>query len=306
MLFKKDNNRPIRFKENVRTHNRNPANPDDRPAATEESLQIMHKVIFIVIDGCRPDGIQAARTPHLDHLIGRGAHTFTMQSVFPPITHPAHVSIFTSIAPVTHGVLTNAGRPDPSAGAFSLLDLAKYGGKTVSGFFSWDHFTTLAAPGTFDFLVCSATAGRDDNDLIIMRHAIRHIVAEQPDFSFIYLEHTDKTGHRHGYMSPEYLKAIETADTAIGNLAAAFDQAHLHDTYHIIIQSDHGGIDFDHNRIVPEVMNVPWITAGPCIKNGHAITAPTSILDTAPTIARLLEIPPHPFWQGKVIDEALR
>ncbi len=266
----------------------------------------MSKVIFIVIDGCRPDGIQAADTPCIDHLIERGAHTFTMQSVFPPVTLPAHVSIFTSKAPVNHGVLTNAGRPDPSAGANSLLDLAKYNGKTVSGFISWDHFITLAAPGTFDFLVCSATVARADNDLIIARHAIAHIVSEQPDFAFIYLERTDKTGHLYRFMSPEYLTAIETADKAIGNLITALDAAHLRDTYHIIIQSDHGGIDKDHARSVPEVMNVPWIAAGPEIRENYIIASPTSILDTAPTLARLLDIRPHVHWQGSAIDAVFR
>lgn len=266
----------------------------------------MPKVIFIVIDGCRPDGIQTARTPGIDRLVEHGAHTFTMQSVCPPVTLPAHISIFTSRPPVGHGVLANAGRPDPSAAAVGLFDLAKYNGKTTAGFFSWDHFTTLAAPGTFDFLVCSATASRADNDLIIVRHAIRHIVAEQPDFSFVYLEHTDNTGHRCGYMSPEYLTAIETADTAIGNLMAALEREGLLDTYHIIIQSDHGGIDYDHDRIVPEVMNVPWIAAGPCIRRHHTIAASVSLLDTAPTIARLLAIRLHPGWQGKAIEEVFQ
>ena len=44
--------------------------------------------ILIVIDGCRPDGIQQADTPAIDSLIARGAYTFNAQSVVPSSTLP--------------------------------------------------------------------------------------------------------------------------------------------------------------------------------------------------------------------------
>ena len=41
----------------------------------------MNKVILIVIDACRPDGLLKARTPNLDALIDQGVVSLKMQSV---------------------------------------------------------------------------------------------------------------------------------------------------------------------------------------------------------------------------------
>jgi len=42
---------------------------------------------------------------------------------------------------------------------------------------------------------------------------------------------------------------------------------------------------------------------GPGIKKGFQIEQSVSILDTAPTIAKLLGIKPHPHWLGRCLDE---
>ena len=55
--------------------------------------------ILIVIDGCRPDGIQQANTPNIDTLIARGAYTFNAQSVVPSSTLPCHTSMFRGVTP---------------------------------------------------------------------------------------------------------------------------------------------------------------------------------------------------------------
>jgi predicted AlkP superfamily pyrophosphatase or phosphodiesterase len=263
----------------------------------------MNKVILIVIDGCRPDGLLKAKTPVIDALMNNGASSLKMQTVNPPTTLPAHISIFTSTKPVNHGVLTNAGRVDQSANAFSILDLAKYWGKSVSGFFSWNHFTTLGGPYSFDFVVSSSTGLRQDNDMIIARHAARHLIENPSDLSFIYLERTDKIGHKFKYMSDDYLFAIEMADTAIGHIVESLKSEDLLNMYHIIVQADHGGLGNQHNQLIPEVMTVPWIASGNNVKKGFGIEGEVSILDTAPTIARLLEINHHPYWEGRCLDE---
>jgi arylsulfatase A-like enzyme len=122
----------------------------------------MSKAILIIIDGCRPDGLMEAETPNIDGIIERGCHSFSAASVDPPTTLPVHISIFTSRNPVNHGVLTNAGVPDYSAGAWSIIDLVKYNGKSTSAFFSWEHFANLALPGAFDFFVHSHTVAQDE------------------------------------------------------------------------------------------------------------------------------------------------
>lgn len=50
-------------------------------------------------------------------------------------------------------------------------------------------------------------------------------------------------------------------------------------------------------------MAIPWIVAGPRIRSNYTLKNSVSLLDTAPTLARLLNIPPHPQWEGRCVDE---
>jgi arylsulfatase A-like enzyme len=51
-------------------------------------------------------------------------------------------------------------------------------------------------------------------------------------------------------------------------------------------------------------MTIPWIAAGPRLRAGHALQGPVSLLDTAPTLARLMGVPPAADWEGRVVEEA--
>jgi choline-sulfatase len=50
-------------------------------------------------------------------------------------------------------------------------------------------------------------------------------------------------------------------------------------------------------------MTIPWIVVGPGIRPGYEIKSSVGLLDTAPTLARLLEINPHPDWEGRCVEE---
>ena len=43
--------------------------------------------------------------------------------------------------------------------------------------------------------------------------------------------------------------------------------------------------------------------AGPGIRRDYTITTPVSLLDTAPTLARLLGLAPHSEWEGRCVEE---
>ena len=72
-------------------------------------------VVLIVFDGCRPDGLAQARTPHADSLWQRGAYTWRAQSVTPSYTLPTHNTMFRSVTPAKHGVVENTFNPAASA-----------------------------------------------------------------------------------------------------------------------------------------------------------------------------------------------
>jgi predicted AlkP superfamily pyrophosphatase or phosphodiesterase len=262
----------------------------------------MNKVILIIIDGCRPDGLQRADTPNIDRLIDAGVHTFTARTVTPSITLPAHFSIFTSNMPYSHNVLTNAPGVAPAPSAWSLIDLVKYHGKRTAAFYSWEQLRHLSQPGSLDMAVCINSVHEPDSDMRIAEVAASHLSAHAPDFCFVYLERTDYTGHEQGFMSEAYVDAIEAADRAVGMLVTCIEGNGIAKDYHFILHSDHGGNGFHHQEELPEVMTVPWIAAGPKIKQKQVIQEDVSIINTAPTIARLMNIRPHWLWKGKPLD----
>ena len=45
------------------------------------------------------------------------------------------------------------------------------------------------------------------------------------------------------------------------------------------------------------------MAAGPTLRRGHTIAAPVSLLDTAPTIARLLGLRQPADWEGSPVEE---
>ena len=94
------------------------------------------------------------------------------------------------------------------------------------------------------------------------------------------------------------MKQLEHVDTLLLSL---FEE--LPADYTAIIHSDHGGHDRSHGMDVPEDMTIPWMAFGPNIKKGYTIQTPVSLLDTAPTIAKIMGIQPHREWEGRCVDE---
>lgn len=254
-------------------------------------------VIFILIDGLRPDAIDTADCPHLVTLRGRGAATMQARSVMPSITLPCHTSIFHSVPPTRHGVTTNTWTPmaRPLPGLYEVTHAA---GLRNMMFYNWEELRDLGRPGSLQMSYFRNTSYQADGDDGIAEEAAKVIASERPDFAFVYLGTVDVGGHHYGWMSDGYLHQLEHVDGVLGGLLASF----LPDDT-VLLQSDHGGHDRSHGTDTPDDMTIPWIVAGPGIRAGHRIAAAVSLLDTAPTLARLLGVNPHPEWEGRCVDE---
>ena len=79
--------------------------------------------------------------------------------------------------------------------------------------------------------------------------------------------------------------------------------AGLPSEYSLVVNSDHGGHERSHGADIPEDMLVPWIAVGEGIRPGFEIKSSVGLIDTAPTVARLLGLKPHPDWEGRCIEE---
>ncbi|MBN1287901.1 MAG: alkaline phosphatase family protein [Anaerolineae bacterium] len=261
------------------------------------------KVILTILDGCRPDGIAQAATPHIDVLWQTGAYTWTAQSVMPTITLPAHMSMLRGVAPGKHGVTNNIFQP--SASAFpSIIDVAHQAGLHTAMFYDWEELRDLSTPGSLNFSLFRDYRPGEPTGAGTAEAAAAYLADEQPDLCILYLGATDEVGHQAGWMSPPYLQAIAEGDKAIGRVLTALDAADLEDAYTLIVTSDHGGDGHMHGGDVPAHMNIPWIINGAGVKRGYLIQAPVAIYDTAATIAYLLGVPQPEVWEGRPVYDA--
>lgn len=259
----------------------------------------MSTVVFVMLDGLRPDALLTGYTPHLDAFLKRGAYTLSARSVYPSVTLPCHTSIFHSVLPSQHGVIENVWTPE--AGLRGLVEVLKDADQRCGFFYNWEPLRDLSRPGSLAYSLFMDTAYTLDGDLPIVQAALPHLLTRAYHFAFVYLGTIDTAGHLYGWMSDGYIQQVTLVDQAVGKL---LDE--LPDDFVVLIQSDHGG-GGEHHQMHgtehPADMTIPWMIAGPNIKQNYQIQSAVSLLDTAPTIAKLLGVNAAAEWQGRVIDE---
>jgi predicted AlkP superfamily pyrophosphatase or phosphodiesterase len=257
----------------------------------------MPPVVFVMLDGVRPDALTTADCPTLNSLRERGSSTMQARSVMPSITLPCHTSIFHSVPPTRHGITSNTfipmARPLPG-----LVEIAHAAEKRVAFFYNWEQLRDLARPGNIHYSYFRDSSYFMDGDDDTTLHASSFIEKEKPDLAFLYMGTVDSAGHQNGWMSDEYLRQLEHVDVL---LYGFFESLPLE--YTSIIHSDHGGHDRNHGTDSDEDMTIPWMVVGPNIKKGYSIQTQVSLLDTAPTIAKLMGLQPHREWEGSSVDE---
>ena len=254
-------------------------------------------VILLMLDGLRPDVFGQCQAPNLEAFRDRSAYSMAAQSVEPSVTIPCHTSIFHSVPPARHGIVTNDWHPmaRPLPG---LMEVAKQHERRCAFIHNWEYLRDLNRPGSLSYIYFEDSAYDPVGDERIIAEAIRYFEEATPDFMFVYQSTIDVWGHRYGWMSAEYLRHVEFIDKSVGRLLDA-----ISDRATILIQSDHGGHDRTHGTELAEDMTILWMVAGPDIRQNHTIQQPVSLLDTAPTMARLMGIKPHEMWEGSVIEE---
>jgi phosphopentomutase len=100
-------------------------------------------------------------------------------------------------------------------------------------------------------------------------------------------------GHTYGWMTDEYMEAIESSWNNIEKL-----MSELGDEYTYIITADHGGHDRTHGTDRPEDMTIPMIILGAAADRIGSLKN-ANIKDIAPTITKILGVEPDPEWEGK-------
>jgi arylsulfatase A-like enzyme len=266
-------------------------------------------VLFVSVDGLRPDFIARADAPVLKDLMARGAFDLSARTTDVAITLPSHVSMLTGVPPDIHGIHWN-GNPPPEGPLHparpTIFELAHAAGYTTAMAAGKSKFVALDIPGALDHAF--EPGERVIGDEAVADTAVQWIEQGPPNLLFVHLPSVDSEGHANGWGSPQQFAAIATADRSIGRLLDALARRGVLDSTVILVTADHGGSGRSHGAKVPHSMLIPWILAGPGIHHGMDLGADAKVLvhteDSFATLCHVLGIPVPTNVTGRVIDAA--
>ncbi|MFD1469812.1 alkaline phosphatase family protein [Hymenobacter caeli] len=281
-----------------------------------------HKVVFVIADGIPADVLEKAAGPNIRQLMATGTYlrahvggdlgTYTQT---PTISAPGYNNLLTGTWGYKHNVWDNAIKAPNYhyASIFRLLKEARPTAK-IAIFSTWlDNRTKLVGEGlpaagnlrfdyradgyerdTVAFLHDKGSLYTHAIDDKVVAEAANCLQANGPDLSWVYLEHTDDMGHRHGD-SPEQLRAVGYVDEQVGRLRAAlaYRTQHYPEDWLLVLTTDHGrdaqtgrnhGGQSDRERTT-------WLALSTKDVNAYARRGPVAIVDILPTIARFMQLP---------------
>ena len=252
------------------------------------------KVLLILVDGMRPGAIRDL--PQAQKYIKGGACTLEGRTVMPSVTLPCHMSLFHSVTPERHGTTTNTYAPQvrPIRGLCEVLEAA---GKRCAFFYNWDELRDLARPSMLQhaYFCRGADMGWEKTNNMVTDEAVRYLPEYETDFAFLYMGYSDEAGHAHGWMGKEYMEALVNSWENIDRVVSALPK-----DYTVLITADHGGHGRSHGTDMPEDMLIPIMAIGKDFPAGTVLQN-ASIMDIAPTVAKLLGVAPDREWEGKCL-----
>ncbi len=265
------------------------------------------QVVIITIDGARPDvfwqAFDVKAGPLLTNLVEKGVKGYSVDTVNPSITPVAHASLFSGSEPATF----NYAFPPDGVTVDTLFQALDRLGKT-SVFID-------AKGGRLKGLEVGAAIVHNHKDYRLegmpegqsqpMDILIAEMQGSRPDLAFLLLPMSDFMGHKYGSDSQEYREAVAVAVEEIERLLKALDETGSLGLTAVIITADHGMTGRRHDDwLIPTNREVPLIMAGPGFKQGYSLQG-ASIIDIAPTLAKVMGIPALRDADGVVLEEAL-
>ena len=252
------------------------------------------KVVMILVDGMRPDAFM--QSPLSNKLINNATYSLNAKTVMPSMTLPCHMSLFLSVDPLRHGIISNQYVPQvrPIKG---LVEVLAQNEKTCAFFYNWEELRDLVRPAhlAYSFYASGEKLGYGKANMMVVKDAIEKISQHQFDFSFVYLGESDEEGHRYGWMSDKYMDSVYRSVEDVYRIMNA-----LGDGYVYILLADHGGHDRIHGHDIDEDMTIPVLISGLNIQKNHVLKN-ISIKDIAPTVVSLMGLKKDKDWEGNVL-----
>jgi arylsulfatase A-like enzyme len=277
-----------------------PSPPAGRPAPVAiapppHGPSFPRRVVIISEDGLRPDVFSTELTPRHVALMQEGATARSAVTIPESDTLPSHASMLSGVGVAEHGLYWNSSQPERGyIHVPTIFSAAHAQHLTTAMFVGKPKLHHIATPGTVDHFerpgyLCGSVAKR----------AAEYFTASAPDLMFVHFSDPDEYGHSHGWMSPEYLRAVKDSDRCLATLLAAIDAGGGAATTLVIVTADHGGHGKHHSDgRVPVDRQIPWIVRGPGVAPGVWLDAPVQTYDTAATTLAALHLPALPHMKG--------
>lgn len=255
----------------------------------------MKKTILILVDGMRPDAVEQSGHSVVAELKAHSAYSMKATTVMPSVTLPCHMSLFHSVTPQRHGILTNTYVPQvrPVKG---LCEVLRGAGKKNAFFYNWEELKDLSRPDSLAYanFISGHVYSYVEANKRLTDNAIAFINSDAPDFTFLYLGLVDETGHNRGWMSEDYMNSVRSSLDCIEKVIKSIPE-----DYYVIVTADHGGHDRAHGSDMPEDMTIPLFIYNNSLESRQLTDA--NIIDIAPTITALCGASPDGDWEGRAL-----
>lgn len=278
------------------------------PAAVipQPEASITRNIVVVSVDGLRPDAIDTYGAPTLQRLMREGSFTLAASTINPSKTLPSHTSMLTGQGPEQHGVLWNnvATADTDSIDLPNIFSVARAHGYSTAAFFSKAKFQPLQLRGTLDYSQApGGLFGRWSSQRTITDVA-NYMKGARPNVLFVHLTDPDAAGHRNGWMTTQYGRAVLAADTAVARLIEISERTYGAGNFSVIVTADHGGHGTNHGSSDPRDVTIPWIAWGKGVKPGMLESTTIRTMDTASTVLWVLGLREPTDWAGEAVTTA--
>jgi arylsulfatase A-like enzyme len=214
--------------------------------------------------------------------------------------------MLTGQPPERHGVLWNnaATAQTDSVEVPNIFGVARARGYSTAAFFSKSKFQPLQVEGTLDYSQAPGGWFGRWSSARTVTDVASYLEGARPNVLFVHLTDPDAAGHRAGWMTEDYGRAVVEADRSVARLIALADRAYGPGRFSVIVTADHGGHGTGHGTDDPRDVTIPWIAWGQGVRQGMLERAPVRTMDTAATVLWLLAVTGPPDWVGEPVTDA--
>jgi len=268
----------------------------------------IRRVIIVVLDGLRPDAIDAFDLSNIRAMTLSGASTMCGRTVSPSCTWPAMTSLLCGIAPEMHGIMRDSVHvPRPKTALEPLPGLLSRDGlhsavfvRSLPALYRGTARLIAKGLGFKEARFAGATAEE------VTIAASKNLRGQERGLIVMHWADADEAGERCGWMTPEYGEGCRRLDAAFGmlmKLTSCNSDPHTL----VIALADHGGGGVtvnDHCEEHPLNWTIPLILGGGSVR--HTTLDEAHLLDVPATAAWALGVTRPAAYAGRVLIEAIR